>query len=245
MILDLPPPLWTPPKPAIIRAHKQIVDPLAGFIFAPGLRHRAAVLTLTFINTAVNATDQTTYNFGNFTAASAGLMIVATLLQGNAARTVSSVSIGGVNGTIHNSNASLNRKYALASRVVAAGAQAVSVTLSGNNGTTPNASCAVWLLTNYASATPTATGSDSHGSGSSINTVAINISAGGKAVFGSWNGNTNSITWSSATERLDTNVNTQNHSYADYSAVAAESPHTETADWASDATGAAVGGSWL
>jgi hypothetical protein len=205
----------------------------------------AAALTLTFINNATDVTDQTTYNFGNFTAASGGLMIVVFVAQGNQSRTVSSVSIGGTNGTIHNSNASLNRKYAIASRVVSSGANNVSVTLSGNNGTTPKAAVGVWLLTGYSSATPVATGADTHGTGSSINTISLNTSAGGVAVFGSFNGNNEAITWSSATERYDANLSNSNVSFADLSPTAAETPHSQTADWASSEIGMAVGGSWL
>ncbi len=108
-------------------------------------------LTLQYISSAASTADQTTYDFGNFSAGSDGLMIVVTGGRAATDRTVSSVSIGGTNGTIHVTSNANGNALVIASRVVSAGSQDVSVTFSAG---VLRAWCSVYLLTGYSSTTP-------------------------------------------------------------------------------------------
>jgi hypothetical protein len=244
------PPLWTPPRPAIIRAGRIERAPLPIAAMLPGMVPIIAgaaagggALTLTYIGQATSTTDLTTYDFGNFNAPAAGLMIVAFEARGSGSRTVSSVSIGGTNGTIHNSNASAPEKWALASRAVSAGNNNVTVTLSGSNGSSSTLGVGVWLLENYASATPIGSDGNRATSGTG-NSTAFNYDAGSFGVYGVFHNNNNATSWSSATSRFDANVGGGRISFADKFSASAITPHTETASWTGNNPNIGVGGSW-
>lgn len=190
LALDLPPPLWTPPKPAIIRpAEHSLLKPGAfrpatsaernaivvdlvrtrritaqearkALLFVPvGFVNVTQPPTITYIGSGQSTSNASSFNYGNFTAASAGLMVVAVVGTTSAARTVSTVSIGGTNGTIHKSwsGSPTTVVGSIASRAVSSGANNVTVTTSGAIGASQQFNVHVYLLTGYASATPVAT----------------------------------------------------------------------------------------
>ncbi len=109
-----------------------------------------------WLGAAASADAGSTISFGNFTVPAGGGLLVALLTcHGADSCTIPSVTIGGAAATLHATHgASGTRKAAIASRVVAAGATAVSVDLSGANGSSPRSFCGCWLLTGYRSATP-------------------------------------------------------------------------------------------
>lgn len=110
----------------------------------------------TWLGAAASSDSGSTISFGNFVAPKGGLLVALLTVHGADSRTMSSVSIGGTNGTLDATHgASSTRKAAIASRVVAAGTHAVTATLSGANGSSPRSYCGCWLLENYRSATPT------------------------------------------------------------------------------------------
>jgi hypothetical protein len=163
MIDHSPPKIWTPPKPAIIRAadadlvrdwkradarrvqqEQRSTFPFP--TFCPG-----NTIQSTFIDQYQSTADLTTYTFSSIVIPRAGMVIIAAAGRDNSTnRTISSV---GFNGTITNTiGASGNRNpIAIGYIYQAAGTYNLTVTFGGQ---TPRCSAAVWLLENYVSATP-------------------------------------------------------------------------------------------
>lgn len=222
------------------------LNPPASIVFSTA----AATLTLTYISQATNATNQTIYDFGNFTMPRGGLALVSFVSRGSLARTVTSVSIGGTNGTIYDTNASDNFKRATVARVVTSGVQNVTVTLSASNGANCAAAVGVWLLENYTSSTPVGS------SGAVVSTAAVasisavfNFGANDYGVYGHMHRSSDATTWNTATEEYDAVVadsgGVDNRiSFADKFSSAAITPHTETSSWGSSAGATITGGSW-
>lgn len=98
-----PPPLWIPPKPAIIRPYKEPrqASILPGWF--PGITKRAPA-EISFVGTTIITTDLTTYTF---TAHALGAVdatrrvVVVVFTSGAANRTLNSGTINGVAATIH------------------------------------------------------------------------------------------------------------------------------------------------
>jgi hypothetical protein len=168
-------------------------------------------------------------------------MIVGVGGGNSSAISVSSVSIGGTNGTLHTAG-SYQRCTAIASRAISAGAIAVSATFGS---TSVRAACFVWLLTGYKSATPTA--SVSNGSDSSVTSIGATLSSikgGGAAVYVHHHNGTGGTTWSSATERDDFAVeSTSAMSAADKSTGVDLASNSESASFSSNTAGIS-GASW-
>lgn len=203
-----------------------------------GFGSARAELALSFIGVATSGDNAATFDFGNFSAPRDGLMIVLFVSNGGTARTVSTVSIGGVNGGIHLSNPSQTTKYAVASRIVSAGNNNVTVTLSGTGGSAATNAASVWLLTGYVSATPSDTDASAQATDTS-RVVTFTIPARGVAVYGMTHSSLNAVTWSSATERYDSSV-----SFADKATAAEIIDHAETVSWSGSTSCLAFGASW-
>lgn len=282
--LDLPPTIWIPEKPAIIRpAEQSLIRP--GFLPASRVERRAALADLirsgriskndagnalvlkmpvaqalfvlthlvgfwagsepllaSYVNAVTSSADATTYDFGNFLAPRNGLMIVGAHGVSGGAATISSVSIGGTNGSIAGQfGGAAWTPFGFASRVVAAGNNNVSVTFSTGM---VRAAIAVWLLTGYASSVPNSIDGLDGGSGSTSISVTIDIPENGVALFIHSHANTNAIGWSSADERADTGMETYQFGAADKLVTAAIAGHTETASWTGTAGRGICGASW-
>jgi hypothetical protein len=218
-----------------------MVNQLVGFGVEPPIV--ASAPTLTYIGEGVLTTNVTSYNYGNFNAASDGLMIVAFMSTGASNLTVNSVSIGGTNGTIHETNAASNERWALASRVVSAGNNNVTVTLSGSGGARIH-TVGVWLLTGYTDATPYDTFAVAAAT-SSTATFTYDSLADAVAVFGIMEG-ANAVTnsWSSATERYDAQTSSRTASYADKIGLTTATGLTETVTISSSVSRWGVCGVW-
>lgn len=200
--------------------------------------------TLTFINSATTTNDSTTYNPGDFTAASDGVMIVIFGANGSNSRTVSSLSIGGTNGTLITGTTSV-LKLAIGYRAVTAGAQTVTITLSATNGSNSSIGITVWLLTGYASAT--AHDSDAPASQTTVATVTatLDLPSGGIALFANVRNSTGATGWTSANDsNFETDVSSRHHAHAFIDPTATETNHAEAASWTGNQTARIVGASW-
>lgn len=189
--------------------------------------------SLTFINAASSASNLTTYNFGNFTASAAGLMVVGAAGRAGSSRSISTVSIGGSAGSIVENTGSNWNVAVIATRQVSAGAQAVSVTFSA---AMENAACCVWLIENC-QGSPYDT-ADNTVAGSPL-TVSVDIPIGAVTVFyGMFDIGNNNINWSSATERQDVVLDSlRKYSGADKSGpVVHLVPHSESATFSGTGT---------
>lgn len=202
--------------------------------------------TVTWIDANTSFANETTYNFGNFTAASSGLMIAVFLALGTNTRAVSSISIGGGAATIVVSNPSGNtRKFAIGARSVSVGAQNVTCTLSGDNGSSvgTGAAVGVWLMTNYGVVAPFSTNFASSVADNDTS-MSMNYAVNGVGVFGACHNNNNGTTWSNATERFDANVGASRFSFADYKATNPETGTVVQAIWSGSVNCCGVGGTW-
>lgn len=195
-------------------------------------------VSATYVGGATSTANSTTYDFGSFTIPRDGMVVVVFTAMGSDARTVSSVSIGGTNGTIDASNTSANSKAAIAHRRVAAGSHNVSVTLSGVNGSVDEfgtgAGVGVYVLTGQASDTPNDTDVAAETDTAQSRTVTVDIADHGVAIFGGMFGKNVGTAWSSATEDADTGIASGAAcvvSFAHKTVTAAIAAHVETITW--------------
>lgn len=190
----------------------------------------AQPIVLTHLGSNSSTVDGTSFNFGNFTAATSGLMIVATSANGGGSNAVlSSASIGGTNGTVHIAPSGSSFGSGIASRQVSAGANNVTVVYSTSRG---GAAVDVWLLTGNISDTPTDTDGVNTATNGTSSPATLDIPANGVAVYTELHENTGAVTWSGATERQDVTVDSQQHSAADKSSAVAIPGDVVTPSWA-------------
>jgi hypothetical protein len=198
--------------------------------------HKSAFLqpsfALTFIGSATNSTDQTTYDFGNFTTSAAGVVVAMFTSRGSSSRSVSSVSIGGEAATLLTASESVNTNSAAGYIVKSSGTHNVSVTLSGSRGgTNPSAVVSVYLVSGYNSATPVSTSAPGQGTSGSAS-ITLNTTSGGAAIYAAVI-NATTMTWSSATEATSELINTRLHESAYISPTATVTGLVETATFGS------------
>lgn len=273
--IDLPPPLWVPPKPAIIR-------PAEHALFKPGafrpatLAERYAIIadlvqtrrlsprearkallfvpvgfvnvtqppTITYIDTGQSTSNASSFNYGNFTAASAGLMVVVVAGCTSASRTVSTVSIGGTNGTIHASLSTPTTVIgSIASRVISSGGNNVTVTTSGAIGSTQQLNVHVYLITGYTSATPTS--SDAQGStGGTEATISLSPTAPSAGIFGAaYKFSSGFAAWNDS-QIEDADVGTNCGTAAAHRAFSAGGAYSLKVAWNASVDGGHFGATW-
>lgn len=203
-------------------------------------------VTKSFIDGATIISDQTSYNFGNFTIPRDGLVVAVFTALGSSSRTVASISIGGTNGALVTGTSSVY-KVAIGSREVAAGTHNVTCVLSGANGFSSNAAVAVYLLEGYAS--PTAYDSDtSADTTSTAYTASLDTPGSGAAFFGAVRvGTAVDGTWSSADNDYEATLNggsgNRQHEFASR-LTSTEAPSTETVTYSSSEAGRIAAASW-
>jgi hypothetical protein len=161
----------------------------------------AAGATKTYINTASSTSDLTIYDFGNFNAPAAGLMVVGVIGVAPGSRSISTVSIGGTNGTEAVQSAASSFQRGIFARAVSSGNNNVTVTFTGG---CSRASVFVWLLEGYSSATAHDTAVNSAIATST--TATLTIPANGACFAVSHASNTNTIAWTNATVDANTTV---------------------------------------
>lgn len=235
------PPLHIP-RPAIIKLEKTKPELILPGISMFGFHKRA--LKLTYINSSLVATTTAVIDFGNFNAPAAGLMVVGCRARGAGAFGVTSISIGGTNGTLISDGGTSTDPVALVYRAVAAGNNNVTVTWSTTH--SGGGGVAVWLIENYLSATPFNTAVPASGS-ASTGVATLNLAAGGCAIYMASHANTDAAGWSSATERLDDNTlggGAVNTTAADKLTPSDVTSNAETVTWSAATTRQIVGASW-
>lgn len=206
-----------------------MVNQLTGF----GVEPLAPPPVWTYIGQATSTANQTTYNFGDFNAATAGLMIVRVLSTGAANVTLNSVSIGGSNGALYETNgSSSNFRWGIAAREVSSGNNNVSVTFSGNASGRAHV-VGVGLLTGYQDAVPYDTFGLTNAT-SSTGVFTYDAPADAVALFGIQSGGSKSWAWSSATEEYDAITNSRGASFAAKTGLVAGTGLTETATQVND-----------
>lgn len=180
-----------------------------------GARRNAPLLT--GLGDLTITTNSTTYNYGNVVVPRAGLLIACpTIPLGSSAnRTFSSVSVGGVAMTIHQTQVARYQQAVVASKEVAAGTFAMQSVVSGTGAM--NSAISLYLLEEYESPTPYDTAYFNQNSGGTPCAVAMDVPDYGVAIFAHvrWGGASDTV-WVGATEDADINMesNTNRHSTA-------------------------------
>lgn len=188
---------------------------------------------VTYLGSFTSTSSLSTYTYSNVSVPRAGILCIVFLARGTSWRHVSSVTVDGDDANLRagvlTSGDAINEKLCVADKEVSSGTYNVGVALSGSNGTSSNVRIACYLIEKTQSSTPVQAGYFS-GSENPRN-VALNISAGGVAVYGMVVGlGTDGIEWSSASEDADNGASAVAHKKS----PTALTPHTETitADYA-------------
>lgn len=192
---------------------------------------------ISWIDSASDATNGTSFDFGNWTASSPGLLIAGIVTtNNNDGSVISSVSIGGSSGTVYQDSRSTTTA-ALAYRNVAAGSHNITVNM---NTSEDRCLIGVWLLTGSSAVDASDTGV-----GTSATSVqwSQTLASGSILLLVNGHANTNATTWSSATEDDDISVESHRAAWATLSGTSGS--HTETVSWSSAASAVVVGRSWV
>jgi D-alanyl-D-alanine carboxypeptidase (penicillin-binding protein 5/6) len=174
------------------------------------LRYSPPPANVTFIGRALDETDQTTYSFGDFTFPSDGLAVCAFNARGGTNRSIVSATIGGEAATLHEGarleNLS-NIKTIIFSRLVQADDHAVTVTLSGANGSAPVfGHVGVWLLTDMQSIVPYDTDADGTSAASTSTSWFLYVPKDGVAIYAGLQNGPVDMTYTNATQRYEESV---------------------------------------
>lgn len=255
--LDLPPPLWVPAAPAIVRpAEHALLKPgafhpvtraerraiIADLVRTKRLTAAEAKLAMLFLMpvvgwglgvvtpVSITQTDLlgstagvTTYTFTDAAigAADSTRQVVVCVMQvTDVLRTISSATIGGVAATIDvQQNASAQDSAGLIRAAVPTGTTAtIAITFSGQ---TTRCYCVVYSMLNAATGTPD---TDSHGGGSGVKTIALDIPANGLGLAAAGANHSSGIsgfTWGGLTEDVDrATINTGNQQSTAFGAFA-------------------------
>lgn len=210
--IDLPPKIWMPPKPAIIRAWKreELSAEHRGLIVIGGLRASA----LWTYNTATQ-TNQSTFTATGvpFSTASARRHIIITFRCGNLTgnfNAPTSCTIGGVSATKafqFPTGTSLTHYQIWIAAVPTGTSGTISIVRAADmNGQILN----VWAGYNLRSATPVEAAENF----TDPTSVTLDVSGGGFAIGYVDNNNTGPYAWSGLTEDVDTSLDTIDYSAA-------------------------------
>jgi len=235
----LPPKLWTPPKPAIIRAASlddiNRAMPLLGTFGAASVRGfrslGASVARRSYIGRTVDTSNQTTYSFTSVyigTAAADRINVVCVGSAAAAGRSMSAAAIAGGSASIIKdaTNAGINTSI-IAAAVPTGTTATISVTYSaGCSG------CFIDVYAMYgASITPTATASTT----ATPPSASLNIDARGVAFGCSGNNANNDCTWTGLAEDADAVYDSPfRGTSASAEFATAQTGLTITADWATE-----------
>ncbi len=199
-------------------------------------RRRAAgsKAVVTYLTQVASTVDAASYNFGTITTPRAGLLVIGSSGRtGGGARTISTISIAGSNRTIRGANPSSQNNVGFAEAELAAGNHNVTVTYSGSGG---RAAIFAWLVESYSSPTPTDAEAVSSGAATSVANT-IDIDPDGVAMFAFMGDLSVAVAFSSATERHDATIETNNR-IASADKIGGGAAHVETVSWAGAAAAA-------
>lgn len=223
-------------KPGILGLEKDFGLPL--FAWLPGMVpaiNSGSVLgpapILTYINSAATGTGGTSYAAGNFTAASAGLMIVGVSGSLGNAPTVTIATVSAIN-CVTGVAAGNNGDGGFWILSVTSGSKAVAVQ---STSTSDNFGVSVWLLTAGNSWTPTYAITTFDATNNTNQVIDANMLDSAVAVYrGMVYSQDSTLSWTGATERQDVEPGSdgQRVGGADYTASAGdETPHNCTLTW--------------
>ncbi len=187
-----------------------------------------------FINGATDTANASSYNFGSFSLGSAGMIVVVAEARASGNISVSSVTVDGASATIvsDNSNPSaVQNPVCIAVKEVSDGSRTVVVNYSS---TALRAACQVYLVTGYASTTPSDTDSGYSAASPTSLTATLSFPANGFAIYGHLHGNTGLASFSAATEDYEAQI----ESLVDVSSgskTGSSDPDTETVSWSTGA----------
>lgn len=242
--------IWKPSSSSPLVRVGGIWKPLSqGYARVAGVWRPFLGPTLTFIDVAVVAGQGTTIGYGNFVVPKDGLLLVAAHAFATNNRTANTFTIGSttVTPSARNTTAA-TQKWATGCLAVTAGTYAISLNLSGSNGTSSRNACAAWLLTNYQSATAV---DGKYNYVSNVNSLGLtmNLGASGVAVYLAGEGVRGSATWSGATQdgikTATVDGFAQTFIAASKKTPVAATGDVETATWGSTSNGNyIVGGAW-
>lgn len=189
-----------------------------------------AAPTLTYIGQATDTADATTYDFGNFTIPSAGLLIVGVMARRTSVdEQVSSIEIDGTTisgASLLGRTAADRSKAAFAAVEVAAGSRNVQATFPTDQ---QRAAAFVWLAENLNSTTPVDEDEQAPvPTETTIASASISVEADGFALYLASGSAAASCTWSDASERFDGTVDGLQMAAADWAQPGATGGHIET-----------------
>ncbi|WP_292541837.1 hypothetical protein [Mesorhizobium sp.] len=201
---------------------------------------------LTYIGSNQNAADAASYNFAAQSigvAAFDRLVIVAAASRATVNIAATALTIGGSPANIHANSTSGLGSAAIASLLVPAGTAAdIGVAYST---TTRRCAISIYTLNKYLSATPTAAVAPAALGSTTTVTATLDVPAYGAALFLAGNGFPSPITWTDATENMDTSVEgVMQYSTAIRQPTADELAHNYTATWANADGGWIAGVAW-
>lgn len=211
MPLELPPALWVPSKPAIIRAAPEKLR-LAAFPLMPiPVTASIAPAVLSFLQHTEDTGNVTTYNFAGVnigTAAADRYVFVAVVHSSSAgtARTISSATIGGISATIVANQAGVAHAQGLGAAVIWAAVPTgttatISITLSGGGG---SCNIATYRVTGLVSATEHHSQTAALATTGGLLSLSLNVPANGFVIAAYNNSaNTGSVSWTGVSEDHD------------------------------------------
>lgn len=214
-------------------------------LIVPAITIAGGGLVKEFIGAKYVTIGGSTVDFGNFDFSGPGLAVVIVIGTGGGATAINSVLVHGGGADIHDSSGG-GFIGAIASRLAPQGSVNVQVGLNAAWGAVDDDILAVgvWRLRGYSSPTPV----DTHlvsSAGVTSRTVSIDHPAGGAALYGLGLNNDRTPSWTDATQRarLDT-AEGDWAAFADEFPTGAETPHSETVSWVSNAAAILAGASW-
>lgn len=138
-------------------------------------------ISLTYVDTYLDTSAQTTYSFTSVDCGAGG-HVIALVGDGNDTRSISSVTINGVSATIHVQTDQSNQAQcgiASAEGVGGGTGKTVTVVLSG---ATDGCTLHIYTMANYSSATPHHTAHHDGGNAVSSLSIPVNTPSGGVAI---------------------------------------------------------------
>jgi hypothetical protein len=227
MAIDLPPKLWTPPKPAIIRASdlprtyaeaKKITTAhLPGFaaLWGGATRNPATVTYIGATATATNATDYNAIGSFNLTAYPNSYIVIAAQGNSTLSRTLSNAAITGQSFTqrasIVNAGASPNfgAIWVSNSPLTLGSGQTIDLNFTGGMA---NAAASVFAISGLTSPIPTGTGSDTGANANGTRTTgAFDVPLGGVVIALAMTSTATASAWTGATQNANETVESTIH----------------------------------
>jgi len=183
------------------------------------------IVPTTLLSTTSTVTTAS-LSLGNVTAAAGGVILVVATISSNASRSISSISIGGTNGTLEATTAG-DHAAAFASRSVSSGTHDITVVRSSTLGSNPAMGVTVYLLERAGSAKQA---SILFNQADSITSRAATLAhaEGGFAVYAGTAASSGAITFSSAVNSLSAIVGGVNHEHAIITPTVLSAAYAET-----------------